>query len=186
MSIVAGAGSGTCTSAGNVYETYTYDNPLTTANLTTLQQWDSGNSRTISSNRTYETNGNVASSTDPNGNVTNITYDSNVLYPTAVVTAAGQMVARTLNYSYDTSSGLENSETDADNAITTGYTYDSLGRQLSARQSGRSLSRTTSTSHDDVKLGVTVTDPDTTSTTYFDALGRVRSLGRVLLAKFPV
>jgi YD repeat-containing protein len=68
---------------------------------------------------------------------------------------------------------------DADNSISTQYSYDNLDRQLTASQSGTGLSRTANTTYDDVYLDITTTQSDTssgplTSTTYYDPLGRVR------------
>lgn len=74
------------------------------------------------------------------------------------------------------------SDTDvSNNNAMTSYTYDNLGRLTQATQTAGSLSRTTNTSYDDINLGVTSTSTDTgtqqlSSTTYFDALGRVRLL----------
>ncbi|HEY7335897.1 MAG TPA: hypothetical protein VH639_13505, partial [Bryobacteraceae bacterium] len=173
---------------------YFYDNALTTANLTQLQQWDSAQPPSggyISANWTYLSNGNVATTTDPRGTKTLLCYDTNPrdanynLYPVTRVTGAAGGAAcpsptelpegRTTTYATDLNSGLLTSETDVDNAITTTYLYDNLGRQTSATQSGGPLGRTTSTSYNDINPSATVTDGDgVTSTTYFDALGRVR------------
>ena len=189
LSIAQGSGAGSCSQSttgrtgafNNVYETYGYDNPFTTANLATRTQLDwtngqnSGSGQTISSFWTYYPNGNLASATDPNGISTDITYDGQYgLYPIQVVVANGTTVQRTFHYTFDLSSGLEHTQAD-DNSIATTFNYDNLGRPLSAQQTGGTLTRTASTAYDDVNLGVTITNPDSVSaTTYYDALGRVR------------
>jgi len=49
------------------------------------------------------------------------------------------------------------SATDADNGVTTGYTYDNLARQLTATQSAGNLQRTATTTYDDVNLTIKTT-----------------------------
>jgi len=161
---------------GTLTSTYTYDSPLTTANLTSLQQTDSATSASITSSWSYLTNGNVSSQTI-NGVATNITYDGANLYPTRI--AVGGI--RSTNYSYDFNSGLELSETD-DNQVQTVYGstgYDDLGRQIRVEQTGGGLDRVTTTTYDDVGMSVTTTrtlqsGQTMSATTYLDALGRVR------------
>lgn len=167
---------------------YNYDNALTTANMTqqlqcTLAQGTCPTTATLSSSNAavsswaYNSNGNVKSTTDPNGNVSQTTYNSNSLYPTQVTNSLGQ----TTRYSYDSNSGLLTSSADP-NSVTTTNGYDSLGRQTSVTQSdpADSITRLTSTSYDDVGLSVTTRqDRDTyqdgklVSATYYDPLGRV-------------
>jgi RHS repeat-associated protein len=70
--------------------------------------------------------------------------------------------------------------TDADNNVTTQYnTYDNLGRPLMVTQNGPGLSRTATTTYDDVDLKIATTQSDTansslTSETDYDPMGRVR------------
>ena len=172
----------------NSVTTYSYDNPLTTANLLQLQQADSVNGGSVTSLWTYLSNGNLSTQTDPNGNLTVICYDSNNLYPVSRVVAASnsscpnpteKTEGRKTTYVFSFNSGLETSETDVDNSITTSYSYDDLGRQTSLTQTGAGLSRTTTTSYDDINLAVTTTQDDTSTqklvtTVYSDALGRLR------------
>ncbi|MCU1340162.1 MAG: hypothetical protein JWO19_5743, partial [Bryobacterales bacterium] len=174
---------------GSANTQFTYDNPLTTANLTQVQRWDSAQNQFISRSSTYLANGNVQSTTNPNGIKTLVCYDSNNLYPiTRVVASTNSSTCptpselpegRKTTYVTDFNSGLLTSETDADNAITTTYTYDNIGRQKRAEQQGGILDRVTTATYDDVNLVVTTATDDTpthqlVSTTYFDAMGRVR------------
>lgn len=174
---------------GNVTSVYTYDAPLTTANLTQLQQYDSLTN--ITSHWTYLSNGNVSSMTDPNNNLTVICYDTNNynVYPVTKVVAANNTTCpnpaayaegRKTTYNFDFNSGLLISTTDADNSVTTSNTaFDDLGRVKTSTQTSSSLSRTTGVSYDDANLGVTTTSDDTgtsslVTTTYKDGLGRMR------------
>ena len=166
--------------AGNLITTLSYDGD-TTANLTEMDQTDS--STTIKSLWTYQSNGNVLSATDPNANVTQLTYNqaSNgcsglSLYPNTVA-AAGL----TTSYTFDCTSGVLQSVTDP-NSIKTSFTYDNIGRTIMVEQKGGSLDRFTTTTYDDVGLSVTTKQDDTgtntltkTNTTYLDAVGRVHS-----------
>ncbi len=163
--------------------TYSYDNAATTANLLGLQLGGSGG---ISQSWTYNQNGNVISQTDPNGNITVTCYnDSYSLYPSTIVVAATpgstcpnpteSSVGRTSTFTTDFFSGVTLTATDADNNITTqGITYDNLGRQLTATQNGTGLSRTATTTYDDVGLSIATTIGSLTTTTDYDPLGRVR------------
>ena len=164
---------------------YDYDNRATTANLNSRYQWDSqkgtygtlttGNA--IYSTWVYTGSGNLASATDPNGNVTQITYDAHNLYPVQVVTAG----LRTTNYNYNLVSGFLLSSTDVDNSVATTYSSDLIGRQIKAEQSGGVLDRVSTTTFDDLNLVVTskqdqasTNDLALVTTTYFDPLGRRR------------
>ena len=158
---------------GTVTSTYTYDNPLATANLTGLQVTDSATGASISSSWGYLTNGNVSSQT-VSGVTTQISYDGSNLYPVKVT--AGNI--RSTSPVYDFNSGLELNETD-DNQVLTQYGYDDLGRQLRVEESNRGLDRVTSTSFDDAGMSVTTTrslqpGQNLSSTMYLDGLGRVR------------
>jgi uncharacterized protein RhaS with RHS repeats len=83
---------------------------------------------------------------------------------------------RTAVPSYDFNSGVLLNSSDSDNKLKTTYTYDNIGRQIGVEDSGTGLDRTTTTSYDDVGLSTTVTQTPTglSSSTYYDALGRVR------------
>jgi RHS repeat-associated protein len=124
------------TSIGSVYEhgllSSMKDENHTAAN--TLYEYDgagrltevrqtlvSASSGQIATLYAYDRNGNLASVTDPNGNVTTYVYDDfgGMVSQTSPVTG-------TTTYSYDASGNLTSS-TDA-NGATTARTYDSLGR----------------------------------------------------------
>jgi RHS repeat-associated protein len=180
--------STTCAAAA-ACTTYSYDNALTTANVTQVQQYDSANSNNVSSFFTYLTNGNLASGTNPNGVRTLICYDTGYsLYPvTKVVGAASTATCpyptkvpegRTATYSIDFNSGLPSTVTDADNSITTTYMYDNIGRQKTVQEQAGNLSRTTTTNYDDVGLSVATSGDDLpgqplASQTFYDPMGRV-------------
>ncbi|HYH09201.1 MAG TPA: DUF6531 domain-containing protein, partial [Thermoanaerobaculia bacterium] len=110
----------------------------------------------------YDAHGNLASATDPNGNVTTYVYDD-----------FGQMLSQvspvtgTTTYSYDTAGQLV-STTDANGATTT-RTYDILGRVLSSVSAGGGDSETVTWTYDTAPFGVgrvaTMLDP-TGSTSY--------------------
>ena len=170
------------TSVGAASTTNTYDNALTTANLTQQSSWNSESSSNIIRSWTYTlpsgaVNGNVVTETDPNEIVTKTTYDALNLYPTQVDVAFGRTEKRTTKPSHDFNSGLLLSSTDDNNLVTVTNTYDNLGRPKEVEQSGNGgLYRSTSTSYDDVALSSTATQDQTAlaSTTYYDPLGRVR------------
>lgn len=99
------------------------------------------------------------------------------LYPIEVDAAYLTSVQRTTTkISYDVNSGLLVTSKDADNGVTSTYTYDNIGRQTKVVQSGNSLSRSTTTLYDDVALSVKTTQDQTgiNTTTYYDPLGRAR------------
>jgi YD repeat-containing protein len=169
------------TSVGAASTTSTYDNPLTTANLTQQSSWNSETNSNISRSWTYTlpsgaVNGNVVTETDPNGIVTKTTYDASNLYPTQVDVAFGRTEKRTTKPTYDFNSGILLSSTDDNNHVTVTNTYDNLGRPKKVEQSGTGLYRSTSTNYDDVGLSSTATQDQTAlaSTTHYDPLGRVR------------
>ncbi len=175
---------------------YTYDNALTTANVQSFLEWDSARgaygdgtltvcatgstgctTNAIRTSWTYASNGNVLTATDANGNLTQLNYDANNLYPTQV--SVGGL--RTAAYSFDGASGYLESSSDTDNAITTTYAYDLIGRQIKIEQAATGLDRVTTTSFDDANLLVT-TAQDRAATNdqllvtkaYYDPLGRLR------------
>ena len=112
---------------GNSITRFSYDGlsfgiPPTNGNLTKTSVWDSAGNQWIDSTTTYDSRGNVTSTTDPNGNVTQITYGSingyAELYPTQTVNTHGTSVARTSSVVYDFFTGLPLSSTDEDNDLT--------------------------------------------------------------------
>jgi len=163
------------------------DEYATTGNVTQISNWDSVTSGWISQALAYTGHGNVTTSTDPKGYSTVTCYDGNDLYPVTQVAAAsstscpspGELTeGQKTTLTYDFNSGVVTGETDSDNSINNSYSYDNLGRQISATEAAGALSRTTLTAYDDVGLSVTTTQSDTStnlvSTTYYDPLGRVR------------
>ena len=164
---------------GAITTTYSYDSKYTTANITGRSSADSVTGASASQSWTYLGNGNVATAFDPNNYETNVVYDANSLYPTEVDSAYNQPEQRTIKPSYDFNSGVLLSSTDSDNSLETIYTYDSIGRQIEVEDKNTGsggLDRTTSTAYNDCALSVTVTQNQTglSSSTYYDALGRVR------------
>ncbi|MDE1853769.1 MAG: RHS repeat protein [Thaumarchaeota archaeon] len=80
-------------------------------------------------NHTYDTYGNVISTTDANGHTTYYRYSST--YSSAYLTKQSILVGTqnvTTTYTYDSAKGFLLSETDP-NGQTTSYQYDALGRQ---------------------------------------------------------
>ncbi|HKR62486.1 MAG TPA: RHS repeat-associated core domain-containing protein [Thermoanaerobaculia bacterium] len=128
----------------------------------------------ITTSYAYDTNGNLTSVTDPNGNATTYTYDD-----------FGQMleqespVTGTTKYAYDVAGDLT-SVTDANDA-TTVRTYDSLGRPLSATSTRGTASESVTWTYDDATAGkygmgrlATMTDPAGTTTYSYERRGLLR------------
>jgi len=135
-------------------------------------------SNSIVTDRVFDGYGNLTKVTDPKGIITQGTYDSNSLYLVTKVEASGTSVARTFTYAHDASTGLTTSITDSDNAITTTYGYDALGRPASANEAGL---RVTATTYEDANRRVIVNrdqnnlgDGAIVAITDYDQLGRVR------------
>lgn len=170
-------------SAFNLTETRLWDstkgtvsNPLTTGT----------NGNSISSFAEYAANGNVTETTDPKGNVTQITYGSvgsyTGLYPTQTVAAYGTAIARTSTAAYDFYTGLVTSATDVDNNLTNATEYDILGRPVkSITADNTSLESWTTTEYNDAARRVivrsdlaTLGDGRKVAVQHYDQLGRVR------------
>jgi len=175
-------------------------------NLTCEYHWDSSLGSTQPSagafntsrltSRTYDNAyGNLLTLTDPNGNQSKYTYGSSSpacpnqtlypnLYPTQIVQGAnssGTPVTRTFNYCWDDNLGLVTAKLDADNNVTTTYSYDAQGRQTNVTEaSGTAVARQTNTTYDDANRVVTVrqdlnpNDQALASVTAYDQLYRVR------------
>lgn len=182
---------------GNSITRFSYDGlsfgiPPTNGNLTKTSVWDSAGNQWIDSTTTYDSRGNVTSTTDPNGNVTQITYGSingyTDLYPTQTVIAHGTSVARTSSVVYDFFTGLPLSSTDEDNNLTNSTEYDILLRPIkviSADGEEGFESWTVTEYHDEDRYVVVradleeVGDGKKVAIQHFDQLGRVR-LSRTL------
>ena len=179
---------------------YEDDNEYTTGNVKYEKRWDSVESTTVpglgtlsASNaqvltRGYDSRGNLNQIGAP-GIVdapeihTTIDYDSLPgvdgpgPYPTRVVYAPGTTLARTWSYDWDDASGWLKSSTDVDNALTTDYTYDALGRPKTVTEAGE---RTTAIAYDDRNQRVTTSsdlftlgDGKLQTIAQHDMLGRV-------------
>jgi YD repeat-containing protein len=161
---------------GNVKEKREWDSTKSAALPGTL---DSGSSNV--SEFTYDTYGNLLTTKDARLSQTTYSYDGNSLYLTGIVrnsNGLGGTRSLSTNASFDFSSGLLPSKTDADNSIATAYAYDPWSRLLSVTEAGL---RVTTTSYDDVKRRVVVVESDPTglgdemlvNVTDYDQLGRV-------------
>ena len=179
---------------------YEYDNEYTTGNVKYEKRWDSLESTTVPGlgtlsaanaqvlTRGYDSRGNVTEIGAP-GIIdapeihTTIDYDSLPgvdgpgPYPNRVVYAPGTILARTWSYDWDDASGWLNSGTDVDNALTTDYTYDALGRPLTVTEAGE---RKTAFDYDDRNRRVTTSsdlltlgDGKLQTIAQYDMLGRV-------------
>lgn len=187
-----------------VYDYTTYSSNTVAGNVTQTKSWDSTkgaysnpltSTNWITTSATYNSYGMPLTSTDANGNVTQITYGNvagpsgNVtdLYPTQSVSAHGTSIARTTTSTYDYYTGLVTSTTDEDNDVTSAIEYDDLGRPLkSITAQGTALESWTSTTYNDALRRVIVKSDLETKGDYkkvavqhFDQLGRVR-LSRTL------
>ena len=98
-------------------------------------------------------------------------------YPNRVVYAPGTILARTWSYDWDDASGWLKSSTDVDNALTTEYTYDALGRPKTVTEAGE---RTRAIAYDDRNRRVTTSsdlftlgDGKLQTIAQHDMLGRV-------------
>jgi len=173
----------------------TYDNPLTTGNVTQKRSWDSakgaynnqlssGNSISVSTQ--YNQYGSPTLTTDARGTQTLLTYGPvggvSDLYPTQIQTAYGTSVQRTENRTYHLGTGLVTSATDADNNVTTATTYDVFGRPTLVQAAvGKPEETRTATEYSDVNRRVIVRsdlnaigDGKLVRIEHYDQLGRVR------------
>jgi YD repeat-containing protein len=177
---------------------FTYDDPLTTANLTEERHWDSTRGAINASAPFLDANNSFATSTQYNqyGNPTLTTDARQVqtqfiygqvgafidLYPTEIRTAAGTAVQRIEKRDYDFNTGLVTRLTDFDNGVSTSTQYDPLGRPVLVRMAeGKAEEMQTSTQYfGPERRIVTRSDLETTGdgkiarVVHFDQLGRVR------------
>jgi len=179
-----------------------YDNPSITGNLTQKLSWDSTKgsysnpltaSNSISTSNTYDSYGNLLSSTDARGVDTTYCYSTGDcavsgqtanLYPTRIQVASNySSLMRTTNKLYDFATGLVTSVTDADNSVTTSTSHDVFGRPtlVKAADGVTGTETDTVTIYSDVDRRVIVkSDLNTTgdgklvSIQHYDQLGRVR------------
>ncbi|MDB4940249.1 MAG: hypothetical protein JWO40_674 [Candidatus Doudnabacteria bacterium] len=136
----------TDTSAAKVNESKYYFDTLaygsvSVGNLTKIEQWKTG-ATYINSQKTYNSNGTVATSTDPRGKVTTYAYDINNLYPATVTNPLTQATTYTYNYL----NGKVATMTDPNSRVWT-TNYDGFGRLIEEKMpdpsSGSSVTKTT-------------------------------------------
>ncbi|HEY3579656.1 MAG TPA: hypothetical protein VGK82_03900, partial [Pyrinomonadaceae bacterium] len=112
------------------YDNQAYGVAPTVGNLTTKNMWDDLDSKWITTSTSYDLYGNVNTTTDGRGKVTQFFYeDSTRALPTKVIVDPqnGAGAQTTLTY-YDTSTGLVTSQTDANGQVSTiDYTNQLLG-----------------------------------------------------------
>jgi RHS repeat-associated protein len=157
---------------------YAYDPANRLATVTqTLATAPSGQ---IATAYVYDLHGNLASVTDPNGNVTSYLYDDfgRMIKQTSPVTGV-------TTYTYDPAGDLT-STTDA-NGATTVRTYDSLGRVVSAVSSCSREMETVAWSYDDTSAGPfsrgrvsLMTDPSGSTGYSYDRRGLLTSEDRLI------
>ena len=165
-------------SHGNVTYVFHWDSTKATSMPSTsgaTYNLNSGNA--VGTNNVFDGYGNLTQVTDPDSHVTKYTYDSNSLYITQKVDGFGSSVPRTTTYVNDQATGLHTSVTDLDNAVTSSYYYDALGRPTVV--SGAGLAET-QTQYEDSNLRVITRqdlnsygDGQLVSVTEYDQLGRV-------------
>jgi RHS repeat-associated protein len=178
---------------------FTYDDYLTTGNLTEHRRWDStkgvlpqtqppllnvNNSIVITTG--YTQYGMPRLITDPRGVSTQITYGqigtATDLYPTQIESAWGTPLKRTKTLEYDFSTGLVKKATDVDNNVTTSTIYDPFGRPTLVKQAeGFAEGNQTSTEYFDGDRRVVIRrdlnmsgDGKVITVEHYDQLGRVR------------
>jgi RHS repeat-associated protein len=98
-------------------------------NQTSVIRWLSGGN-SPKSQTVYNTQGMPAQKTDPNGNITKISYDSTGLFPSKVQLPDAAGVQHVDNFVYDANTGLMMSHVDQNGQPTT-YGYDNMRRLTS-------------------------------------------------------
>jgi len=173
---------------------FQYDCPYTSGNVTEERRWDSQKASSVPGrggidgasavilNRAYDIYGNLIA-IDGTAVATHLTYagipgsSGPGPYPTTIEFAPGTAAARRWNYAWNADTGTLTAKTDAQNNVTTFFTYDLYGRRLTATEAGL---RRTETIYDDESRKVTVKqdldllgDGKLQSVTHYDQLGRV-------------
>jgi len=169
---------------------YGYDNPATTANVT------SETNGAVVIRHSYDGSGNLLTTTDGNQVVTKFTYApaacvdgvsySSFAYPDSVTRDFGGPLQRTTTQTWDCKTGLLKSRTDP-NKVTTSYSYDLIGRKTlideaagtaAERKTTMNISESNSGSGSPTPLAVTTyhnllssTDTPVVSTQQFDQRG---------------
>ncbi|MEN6603296.1 MAG: hypothetical protein ABFD86_12845, partial [Bryobacteraceae bacterium] len=189
----------TTVTAGGTTRAYSESAYDTDGNLTESRQWDDrlgglttplSSANAVIRSRQFESHnadyggGHLLREYDGNGNRTEYSYQPYVYgsshpYPTQIVRAYGTGVAATTTYEYDQHTGWLASQTDADNNVTTSYTYDLWGRRTGVNEAEV---RSSSTSYDDLRRIVWTTSPldanrSLVAGTTYDWLGRAIRTG---------
>src|SRR5581483_125535 len=192
-------GSGTALSrTENYYDNSAWGALITTGNLTKQMSWDStkgtynsplSSSNSVNVQHTYDSYGNMLTTTDAKGNVTNLIYDLNNPYVIQTDTAFSTGVQQTQTMVHDFSTGLVTTTTAVDSNdptnknITTTTTYDLAGRpiQVVTKDSHNNPLSCAATVYSDTDRRVIVRqdmmapgDGKLVSIQHYDQLGRVR------------
>lgn len=103
------------------YDGQTYGVAPTVGNLTTKRVWVNLESKWITTSNTYDSYGNVATSTDGSGKVTQFFYDdaTHALSTRVVVDPQNSTGPQTMTTAYDFSTGLVTSKTDVNGKVST-------------------------------------------------------------------
>jgi RHS repeat-associated protein len=112
------------------YDGQTYGTVPTIGNLTNLAKWDDVTNSWLSTATTYDSYGNVSTTTDPKGNATQVFYeDATHVMPTRVVVdPQNETGTQTSSMSYDFSTGAVLTKTDPNGAVSSiDYTNQLLG-----------------------------------------------------------
>ena len=184
----------------------TYDNAVTTGNVTRQESWDSVTQAWLPILHTYDSHGNHTSTTDANGTKTTFAYGSisyqknsltqtvSNLYLTQRVEAVHDAsattetsVARTIGYDYDFWTGAVLETTDRDNSVKTDVTVDGIGRPTLVKEAFgvSAVERHTETEYCDADRRIMVRADvasqgggEMVTVTDYDPLGRVRGTRR--------
>lgn len=171
-------------SSNKISETqHYYDNAalgtLTLGNETKTSIWKTGTTY-ISTQKTYNSNGTIATSTDGRGYITtNTAYDTYNVYPITVT----DPLSHVTHYTYDYMFGVVIQTTDLNNDIYI-TNYDGMGRILNVQIPDPSTGSTTykaSYGYTDIATGVSIKETSAYTTTglqyyiedYYDGLGRL-------------
>ncbi|MFN0101990.1 MAG: hypothetical protein ACKV2U_07865 [Bryobacteraceae bacterium] len=125
-----------------------YQNYLVASNKTQERRWDSQKSasnaapltaaNSVITGYSYNCFGLVETVTDPNGYQAKTGYDANCLFPEWHKQAFGRSEERYTLFTHDNSTGLLTQTVDNNNAITTLFDYDRLGRRTLTHEASNS------------------------------------------------
>lgn len=154
--------------------TYTYD---PAGRQTSVAQTLNGVAGSVVTSYAYDTNGDLLSVTDPNGNVTSYDYDDFGRMRRQVSPVTG-----TTTYSYDPAGNLLTTS-DANGAVST-RTFDALGRILSASSSRSATTESVAWVYDTGTFGrgrvASMTDPTGETTFTYDRRGMLARESRTV------